>query len=1015
MKNLGSSSFVWTMCAVVWGVFAAKAATVSETTADMTVGGTWTVSVAAGDTNIVTAAQTGSGKIVKQGGGVLVLAAENSFSGGITLEAGYIFAAESHCLGTGEIEIKGQTEDYSGPCEIRFTASGKDFGSPAIHVTGNTTVTCPALLFNAATNVFSGTINAEHDLYLGEDSMWLYDWFTRELGTAYWSVQVQATPIMTFNGAISAKGTLHLLPDGSYDFNAPVTAAVLESYLLAAEKPRKPRWTSENQYYGHLNLKAENHFGMVKMGFREISFGADGALGGAVVTNVTVEGGCVRLESGVNCVVAGIEVPRLQASSIESTLCRIYSVAPDGAKLTVTGMPGGVACTSYMTLGDRLTRFTLDAADNPGFVQTFLGRRHVMGGVLEVKAGTLRLLDGATFPNLTELTLGGTGVLDITENGAFPFTNAKLALKLSSDTSQFLFNAPLAITVAALYVDGEQLLKGVWTHAQCAAIPEGLTITATTGDPPAPSATLYWSGAAAGDNLMSTKENWETGDGNGIAPPTAPDLVNGTLGVRITKGDREMVPPETGAHVNQIEFNVPAEAQSGLDGGYYGPFVLGATGRTLTIVGKFCAKQRAQLVLRGTITSPSGIDQGPAAENDSTTFTYIPAKRDSSVAPANTIWGYSGSMKYGTPLVLDGVTMNKPAYIRASTASAEQFYALPNTTNIFLQEYFGGIGGNNTMSVGAGAIVEFRGGVKIDGRPILRLGGTILVTGKPWYGRNGNTGVDLDTGTFIVDVEDNEFGNTPTVNKGFRLGQEGTAASVSKLEFRRSGCFKDNDMEQLSMVGAKNATIEFHSTTQRLSRFTATNTHGSSRLRGDYPAMLEVKGGTHAQDSRWLAGSALETMSCSVQVEGGLGFHYLGSGPANGSWSVAAGADETFTLSGKSFASCGDLEVSGGTLELASGATWRNGTNLTARGTGTLKANAGGAFGDHAILRLYGNGKFALPSTEMQRVAECWVDGCWVRPGIYEAAKLTPADALYGHLTGGRLRVGSAGFMLIVK
>ena len=148
-------------------------AAVDEISKDMTEEGDWIVKLDSGVTNVVTVAQTGAGKIIKQGAGTLVLAAQNSFTGGITLEAGYVSAEASGCLGSGEITILGQREDYTGPCELWLTGSNMDLGAPAIHVTGDTSCQYPAVCLYGTNNTFSGVITAEHSLYFKDEYMWL--------------------------------------------------------------------------------------------------------------------------------------------------------------------------------------------------------------------------------------------------------------------------------------------------------------------------------------------------------------------------------------------------------------------------------------------------------------------------------------------------------------------------------------------------------------------------------------------------------------------------------------------------------------------------------------------------------------------------------------------------------------------------------------------------------------------------------------------------------------------------
>ena len=63
---------------------------ITQTDSDMTAQGDWEVTVAAGDSNIVTVAQSGSGRIVKKGAGTLVLTKNSTFSGGVEIQAGFL-------------------------------------------------------------------------------------------------------------------------------------------------------------------------------------------------------------------------------------------------------------------------------------------------------------------------------------------------------------------------------------------------------------------------------------------------------------------------------------------------------------------------------------------------------------------------------------------------------------------------------------------------------------------------------------------------------------------------------------------------------------------------------------------------------------------------------------------------------------------------------------------------------------------------------------------------------------
>lgn len=177
------------------------------------------------------------------------------------------------------------------------------------------------------------------------------------------------------------------------------------------------------------------------------------------------------------------------------------------------------------------------------------------------------------------------------------------------------------------------------------------------------------------------------------------------------------------------------------------------------------------------------------------------------------------------------------------------------------------------------------------------------------------------------------------------------------------------------------------------------NTNKGTYLTGIYPAMLETTGNVRKDADA----SQIQTPLCNVPVTGGLGFHQCGEG-------------NTFTLAKQDFASCGDLEVSGGTLELAADASWLNGTNVTARGTGVLKFlgayQINGAF---ARAHFADEGAFELAGVQRVASAEVCVDGVWqqVPHGWYTAAS---TGLMAGRITGtGKLRVGAPGFVINVR
>ena len=96
-RHLTMKNSIFALCfAAAFGAHAA----ITETTTDETASGDWEVTVAAGDSNVVTVAQGGSGKIIKKGGGYLVLRKNSTFTGGVELQEGFVMVDPDADAGT---------------------------------------------------------------------------------------------------------------------------------------------------------------------------------------------------------------------------------------------------------------------------------------------------------------------------------------------------------------------------------------------------------------------------------------------------------------------------------------------------------------------------------------------------------------------------------------------------------------------------------------------------------------------------------------------------------------------------------------------------------------------------------------------------------------------------------------------------------------------------------------------------------------------------------------------------
>jgi hypothetical protein len=222
------------------------------------------------------------------------------------------------------------------------------------------------------------------------------------------------------------------------------------------------------------------------------------------------------------------------------------------------------------------------------------------------------------------------------------------------------------------------------------------------------------------------------------------------------------------------------------------------------------------------------------------------------------------------------------------------------------------------------------------------------------------------------------------------------------IEFARSGCFRDGTTQLIENFHTSYYTprIEFNATTQRFSRVTFYNTNANSWFHGNYPAMMEV--------TCELFGTTTGVSSNAIPINGGLGIHVCGNG--------------TFPLARQNYASCGDLEASAGTLMLCNDATWLNGTNFTARGTGCIKfTKAGQVNSDFAKIRLADSGTIEIPAgvTLAVQSLEVLSDGKWK---VVDSPKKFDASAkglMSGRIVGGgSLRVlgnRAGGFVVLLK
>ena len=962
-------------------------AAVVETTVDQTSAGDWEVTVDAGSSNVVSVVQSGAGRIVKKGAGTLVLKTDNTFTGGVELQAGFLRVEHDHALGSGTLTILGQRSDYTGSCELQIMGAGPGDASVLtipndIHVTGNTTGQYPALMAFGQNSVLTGTITADQDFYFFDDFLSVTAIYSKHFDR--WKNILS----LTF-GPMNVAGTLGNAGMTRWIFNGKVTTPVFDLTVSRPMRPGDPQaWDSNGNSHSAFQFNVPSDIGRIVSGRHPIFCNVANALPN------TVFHAALRLGWTVNDFyfngyekttrydqrMAGLSSDPIADGDVHGTTYTSWVMNAASARtpiLTLTGVapePGETTkeLVTGMSLNNGLS-IVIDA--DPGFTQTVSNRTHTMSGSITVKSGGFRIAGTATFSNLTAVVVQKDGRFVVDS-----FSTTGLARKLKrielADGGSFSVGEPCTIYVDTFTYNGVRM-GGTFTAANCPVLGVGVTIHAL----PAMTSSATWIGAGAEGN-MTTRANWQDA-------PEALDLRNGTMGVTLAAaGEHQEMVFQDGDFLYSITNQIPFLNESKT---VSTPLVIkpAMPNDTLTLYRGIYSHEADQLVLSGHITYPVGVTPGRASSDNSYAIRYW-AQMFSGAAPEGVIEGERSSANNGTaPLVLRNAVVDQPILLSMQSTQGVTLLADEGTTNRVNGDIYA-IGYQGCVSAKKDAVLELRGGLRSQQTYRYVGPGEIRIVDTPVQG----LGTYLEKNVHLVlDAEGCSLtGNT---------AREGLGVSSGLLEFRRSGCFNSGDLQLYFGTGktasSASSAIEFNQTTQRVGVAHLNNIAVAAYLHGDYPAMLEVTGRIRegATDSLVLANTNI------TWVTGGLGFHVCG--------------DTTFPIGRCDYTSCGDLEASAGTLELLADASWRCGTNFTARGTGTLKFhNARQIDRSFAQFHFADDGAVSIPSGVTLSVAAADVAGEPVPMGIYASGLTT--GALANRVTGGGvLQVGRCGTLIIFK
>ncbi len=339
----------------------------------------------------------------------------------------------------------------------------------------------------------------------------------------------------------------------------------------------------------------------------------------------------------------------------------------------------------------------------------------------------------------------------------------------------------------------------------------------------------------------------------------------------------------------------------------------------------------------------------------------------------------------GTGITLAGVTINKPVTHQVKNVSDDLVVAAA-TTNVFNGRVTYSRSGNIECVLGDGAAVIYNDGLSVTLTDSKVFSFTLdePVTTSPFVRFRGRPSV-------MTSFEQNVFKSFVTSrfevpgNKIMKYQQTGKDRLEATVDYAWNGIDGIGDF----ILYGKGSVIDVGSTRQCIRDITIYNN------REDYYAVVSGNGGTLE-----LAPTADLTLALN-QMRFGDAVSLQKHGTAT--LILTNKTESVYSLS------YGDVSVTNGVLEFAAGVTWLNGTNVTVSGSGTLKLNTANTFNrEHAVIRFADNGAINVPSGVTQVFAEGW-DGESQMRGTYKSGSSSRVTG------GGAIRVGDAGFMIVIK
>lgn len=973
-------------------------------------------------------AVTGEGSIRKTGAGMLVLAAGNSFlplSGkSVVIEAGTVQADAAGAFGTGEIECAGGI--------VRLNVAGATFSND---MTFSRYLNDTHQLVFAESATLSGALSVSQEI------------LKVNVGTS----TTRANKTATFTGAVSAPdASLRLATVEDYNFSGPLTCATL--YLNDTGL-----WSGRQ---GTVTLRSSaNRIGLVSLHGSCLSVAAENALGGAryLVRDVMIGASLQSLSlNGFSQSVRALDFGAGIQIGDGSTYARL-STSSGSPVLTVTGDGESAVTRCWFPDANVQLKMDVDVAKCPAFVQTFSGplnpnaasgRENKTAKPLDVASGTLRLDNDVKFTAVPSILIGEAGVLqlgaitnaltgvskiscagriEISESANAPFADNKVALELAA-TGKLAIPQGMTLMMKSLAVGGVRKPKGFYDASSLDQI-EGEGQIYTDGDPVSVSDATWTAGAGA-DTSVGVAANWGgTLPGLSSFETRATFATSGTEAVidRAVRFQKLTLDAPNGFALRygangSLSIGAeglavaakPEETDASLAYAIEPPVVLYdvqtwtiPADRTLTLGNGFSNADGAfvsvvgggSLVWRGTNTLAATV-----------AFTNVPLTVvDGTIASVNHEWeGEIKSLDSSDRIMevsMNAVTLangriEKTIRFRKSIGNGKPMVVSKAWTTNEIAGFVRQADNDMTgFMVEDGSELTLSGGYMCSSTLTSKFGpGTLRIRSRNFGGEGGTLGFVSQDGLLVF--EDGGTLSSTSSSKWMVLGSaDGSTASVeflSDVACRGSrlglGVYVSNNYLYDRNDGIGTAT--FHATAQEVQQIVCAPL---GILTGEAGSVLRVVGN---QDND-------TNLRCASGIRGEV----------NGGLSIEMGGTGTLTLSGRDFASAGELSVTDGTLELAADASWANGSGVSVGGNGTLVLARGrGQLSPVAAVRFSGGGKMEIGGLAKigslavyDADSDTWMD---MPKGDYNSKS---TGAMAGRIVSGTLRIGTFGTVIVVR